>query len=203
DTHKIMFWYNDGSIPLLTDTTQVKDLNAGITYQTDTILYGLDNLTADNKLQFSLYGNHTDPFMINLNQLVLNPHMNTTNYAGPVDVPYSSINNYEIKWDFGPSPGNSTDHRMFEIAIPTSELENYRAYRDLGIVVGGYGTMAFKGTNYWCFSEIDTWIPYDDSLDYNYFNMGGTAPTIPGYNLFFIILILGLVSLILIKRRFK
>ncbi len=204
NTHKIRFWYNDGSIPPLTDITQVKDLNTGTTYQTDTILYGLGNLTADNKLQFSLYGNHTDPFMINLNQLVLNTDMNTTNYAGPVNVPYSSINTYEIAWDFGTSPGNATDHRMFEIAIPTSELEHYRSYRNLGIVIGGYGTMAFKGTNHWCFSEIDTWIPYYDSSDYKYFNMGGAPPPgIPGYNLIFIIAVLGLVSMILTKKSLK
>lgn len=205
DSHKIILWYNNGSFPPLTDTNQVKDLNTGTSYISDVIPYGLGNLTTDKKLQFSLYGNHTDPFMINLNQLHLNIYRNMTNYAGPVNVPYSSINTYEIEWDFGPSPFNSTDHRMFEIAIPTSELEGYKSYKDLGIVVGGYGTMMFKGTNYWCFSEIDTWIPYDDSSDYKYYNMGGTRPKafIPGYNLYFIMGILCVISLILIRKRLK
>ncbi|MFX0041942.1 MAG: hypothetical protein ACFE8L_03420 [Candidatus Hodarchaeota archaeon] len=205
DSHKIILWYNDGSIPPLTDTNQVIDLNTATSYLWDTIPYGLGNLTTDKKLQFSLFGNHTDAFVTNFNQIYLRINRNMTNYAGPVDVPYSSINTYEIAWDFGPSVGNSSDHRMFEIAIPTSELEGYKSYKDLGIIVGGYGTMLFKGTNYWCFSEIDTWLPYDDSSDYKYYNMGGTRPKafIPGYNLYFIMGILGVISLILIKNRSK
>jgi hypothetical protein len=205
DEYKFIIWNSNGSIPQLDHPDNVVDLNTGTSYIQDKFFYGLGNLTSEYKLQFSLFANNSAPFTTNLNVLNFQVMRNDTNYAGPVNVPYSSINNYQIAWSFGPSPDNSTDHRMFEIAIPKNELELYKSYKDLGIVVGGYGTMAFKGTNYWCFSEIDTWIPVDSSDNYLYYNMLGPYPSekIPGYDLYFILAIIGAVSFILFHKRIK
>lgn len=205
DNHKIIFWYNDGSIPPLTDTTQVKDINTGTSYQTDYVMWGIGNLTDDHKFQFSLYGNHTDSFITNLNILNFRLYMNSTNPLISIGLPFSSIKNYEIEWSFGPSPGNSTDHRMFELSIPKSELEHFKSNRELGIVVGGYGTMYINGTNWWCFSKVDTYVPFWDSSQYNYYKMIGlpSKEKIPGYNYFLIIASIGVISIVLIKKKLK
>lgn len=205
DNHKIIFWYNDGSIPPLTDTNQVKDINTGTSYFSDYVMWGIGNLTSDHKFQFSLYGNHTGSFITNLNKLYFYVHMNATSPPFPINFPYSSIKNYQIAWSFGPSPGNSTDHRMFEISIPKSELEHFKSNRELGIVVGGYGTMYINGTNWWCFSKVDTYMPFTDSSQYNYYKMIGlpSKEKIPGYNYFLIIATIGLISIVLIKKKLK
>jgi len=204
DNHNIIFWYNDGTIPLITDKDQVKALNTGTSYQTDVTNYKLGNVTADHKFQFSLFGNHTDAFTLNLDVLNFWISLNDTNSVGLVGMPVSSIKNYQIDWGFGPSPANSTDHRMFEISIPTSELERYKSYKELGIIVGGYGTMAIVGTNWWVFSKVNTYIPYLDSSLYNYYEMKGTPPkAIPGYSSILMLAILGLVSIFAMKIKVK
>lgn len=205
DNHKIIFWYSDGSIPPLTDANQVKDINTGTSYQTDYVMWEKGNMTSDHKFQFSLYGNHTDSFITNLNILNFRLYMNNTNTPLPVGYPFSSIKNYEIEWSFGPSPGNSTDHRMFEISIPKTELEHYKADKELGILVGGYGTMYINGTNWWCFSKVDTYMPYWASSQYNYYKMKGipSKEKIPGYNFYLIVATIGLISLVLIKKKLK
>jgi hypothetical protein len=204
DNHDIIFWYSDGSKPPMTDSDQVKPLNKGTSYQTDAISYGMGNLTTDHKFKFSLFGNHTNPFMINLDILNFAFFLNASNWAGLVGRPLSSIKNYQIEWGFGVSPGNSTDHRMFEISIPKSELERYKSNRELGIVVGGYGTMAIIGTNWWVFSNVSHYIPYLESSQYNYYKMIGIpSKAIPGYNLMLILAVIGLISIVLVKMRPK
>lgn len=204
DNHDIIFWNNDGSMPPITDSNQVKPLNTGTSYQTDIISYGMGNLTADHIFKFSLFGNHTNPFMINLDILNFRVFLNENNWAGPVGSPLSSIKNYQIEWGFGPSPGNSTDHRMFEISIPKSELEHYKSNKELGIVVGGYGTMAITGTNWWCFSKIDYVIPYLESSQYNYYEMKAIpSKAIPGFNTILILATIGLISIVLVKKKLK
>ena len=197
-----IFWYSDGSMPPMTDSNQVKPLNTGTSYQLDTISYGMGNLTADHQFKFSLYGNHTNPFMINLDILNFRIFLNESNWAGMVGSPLSSIKNYQIEWGFGASPGNSTDHRMFEISIPKSELEHYKSNQELGIVVGGYGTMAITGTNWWCFSKVDYYLPYLESSQYNYYEMIGIPSTgIPGYNTILIFTTIGLISIIIVIKK--
>jgi hypothetical protein len=204
NNHNIMFWYSDGTMPPMTDTNQVKFLNTGTSYQTDIISYGMGNVTADHKFQFSLFGNHTDAFTTNLDVLNFWVWLNDSNSVGLVGMPLSSIKNYQIEWGFGSSPGNSTDHRMFEISIPKSELELYKSYKELGIAVGGYGTMAIIGTNWWAFSKVDTYIPYLESSLYNYYKMKGSPPkVVPGYNTILMLAILGLVSIILANIKPK
>ena len=199
---KMIFWNSDGTLPALDDPQQVKPFNTGTSLIQDQFNYGLGNLTVDHKLQFSLFGNNTDPFKTQINFIHFVFRMNRTNYAGPVNYPYSTINNYQINWSFGASPNCPEDHRMFELLIPKSELELYEDNQDLGITVGGYGTLAFKGTNYWCFSEIDTWIDVEVSEYYLYYNMTPEKEAIiPGYNIYFIIAILGAVALVLMKKR--
>ncbi|MFX0082093.1 MAG: hypothetical protein ACFE94_10105 [Candidatus Hodarchaeota archaeon] len=204
DNHDIIFWYNDGSMPPMTDSDQVKPLNKGTSYQTEGISYGMGNLTADHIFKFSLFGNHSNPFTINLDILTFAFFLNASNWPGLVGWPLSSIKNYQIEWGFGPSPGNTTDHRMFEISIPKSELERYKSNTELGIVVGGYGTMAIVGTNWWVFSKVNHYVPYMDSSQYNYYKMVGIpSKAIPGFNILLILATMGLISIVIFKKESK
>jgi hypothetical protein len=204
DDHYIIFWYNDGTFPPITDKDQVKSLNTGTSYFTDVNEYELGNVTTDHKFQFSLFANHTDAFTVNLDALNFWVSLNDSNSVGLVGMPLSSIKNYQIEWGFGASPLNSTDHRMFEILIPTSELEYYKSYNELGVIVGGYGTMAIVGTNYWVFSKVNTHIPYLESSLYNYYEMKGSpSKAIPGYNTILMLSILGIISIVLIRIKSK
>ena len=87
---------------------------------------------------------------------------NATN--DPADLPYvylpvSSINNAEISYGFTGSALNASNHRQFEIKIPKSELEHYNSINELGIIVGGYGTLNFPGKDYWVYSSDINTIP--------------------------------------------
>ena len=68
---KMIFWNSDGTLPALDDPQQVKPFNTGTTLIQDQFNYGLGNLTADHKLQFSLFGNNTDPFKTQINFIIL------------------------------------------------------------------------------------------------------------------------------------
>ena len=68
---------------------------------------------------------------------------------------YSSISNYDIQWRFGTSANNASDHRMFEIRIPKTELEHYNASEEIGIIIGGYGTMTIPNEVFWVFGEYN------------------------------------------------
>ena len=76
---------------------------------------------------------------------------------------------------------------MFEIRIPKSEIEHYDPNGNLGIIVGGYGTLTFVGTNYWVFSSFMGGIQPYDSSRYLFIDMLGIEivlpPGIPGYDL--------------------
>jgi len=76
-------------------------------------------------------------------------------------------------------------HRMFEIRIPKSEIEHYDSNGNLGIMVGGYGTLAFPDSNYWVYSKVMTAMLIQQSDKYYYFNMQGleTPNGVPGYDL--------------------
>ncbi|MBD3254638.1 MAG: hypothetical protein GF383_06070 [Candidatus Lokiarchaeota archaeon] len=224
DEHKLIYWNNDGSFPEMDDNYQVYDLNLGTGFVGEEIDYDVNNLTTDNKLQFSLFANNSQPFEVYLNQLQMFLLLNKTNDAATVTQPYSSIRNYDIDWSFQNSPNNATDHRMYEIAIPKNSLEKYNASGDLGIIVGGYGTMAFLGTSYWVFSKINTGIKIEENDKYNYYNMQGCVSQsislldddddddddakkdiyeVAGYELIALIAVLGIATLIITKKMMK
>ena len=164
----------------------------------------MGNLTDDHIFKFSLFGNNTNPFINNLDELNFKLFLNNSNWAGLVGRPVSSIKNYQIEWGFGVSPGNSTEHRMFEISIPKSELEHYKSNKELGIVVAGYGTLAIVDTNWWCFSKVAHNVPYLESSQYNYYEMKGiSSKAIPGYNTILILAVIGLISIVLVKKKLK
>ncbi|MGD9397132.1 MAG: hypothetical protein PVJ05_11935, partial [Candidatus Thorarchaeota archaeon] len=107
-----------------------------------------------------------------------------TNIAMNTVQPYASIRNYDIAWAFGPTENNASDHRSFEIRIPKSELEGYETETDLGIIVGGYGTLAsWPGTHNWVFSNgVHTGIPEESNVNYHYYSMpmkGWDLPNTP------------------------
>ncbi len=204
---KLVLWNSDGTFPSLSDPDQVISLNTGTSYVTDTEYYGIGNVTANKKLQFSLIGNHSSPFTTYIDQVEFRPFRNYTNWAGHVQVPYSTINSYQIERSFAPSPNNATAHRMFEFAIPKTELELYDPNEDLGIIIGGYGTLAaINGSNWWVFSEIDHHQYVENSTYYKYYNMKGlTLPggAISGYSIFLLIGVLSISSIILMKKKMK
>ncbi|MHA2035825.1 MAG: hypothetical protein ACW98X_05290 [Promethearchaeota archaeon] len=206
--HKLVLWNSDGTFPSLSDPDQVISLNTGTGYFEDNLRIEIGNMTIDKKLQFSLIGNHSTPFTTHIDFLRFNAFRNFTNWAGHVQVPYTTIGNYQLEWDFAPSPGNATPHRTFEFAIPKTELELYDPDEDLGIIVGGYGTLGYiNGSNWWVFSEIDHHQYVQDSTYYKYYDMGGlTLPPggiVSGYSVFLLIGIFSICSLILAKKKLK
>jgi len=212
--NEITFWYSDGTMNA-EDPRQTYSINNGtsLTYDYGTVLAG--NLTSDNKLQFSLIANHSSPFKIQLVSMNIGIwHYDVNTKQGALSDPYSSISNYQIEWGFGTSfNSNTSDHRMYEIKIPKSELEHYDSDADLGIIIGGYGTMSFANKNYWAFSQKNNSIREEKSDNYWYFNMSGLilpAGAGPGNILLIVvpvvITVIGIVavaSIILIKKRQK
>lgn len=121
---------------------------------------------------------------------------------------YSSVSNYDIEWSFGSSANNASDHRMFEIKIPKSELQHYNANEEIGIIIGGYGTMTFPNELFWVFSEHNTSIRHQISENYLYYDMLGCiappGPAIPGYYTPIVLALVIIVSYpILRKKKFK
>jgi hypothetical protein len=96
---------------------------------------------------------------------------------------------------------------MFEFSIPKAELEHYDSNEELGIIVGGYGTLGFiNGSNFWVFSTIDYWQRVEDSSYYNYYDMKGVESpggAISGYSLIVLIGITSVCSIIVIKKKLK
>lgn len=178
--HKIIMWDSDDTMPPLEVPNQVKQLSTNEFFYTEYTNYAITNLTNDNEIRFSLYANHSSPFKINIDEIKFNIPYNRTNFGESVYYPYSTIKNYQIDWSFGPSPNNATDHRMFEFCIPKSELEGYNANTELGIIVGGYGTLAtYPNTNNWVYSETDIAIFPGESDKYKYYDMKGVAIPFP------------------------
>lgn len=206
DSHKLVVWNSDGTFPSLIDPLQVISLNTLSSYDQSYYNIGIGNLTADHKLQFSLIGNNSISFKTSINLLRFRFLANYTNWAGHVRVPHTTINSYQIDRSFGASPNNATDHRMFEISIPKTELEHFKSNEELGIIVGGYGTLGYiNGSNFWVFSTIDYWQHVEDSTYYNYYDMKGIDGSTPisGYPLLFLVGIASICSAILIKKKFK
>jgi hypothetical protein len=77
-------------------------------------------------------------------------------------------------------------------------------------MIGGYGTLSFPNTSYWVYSKYIDEITEEQSKDYYYFNMLGIefplterGGAIFGYNSLLIIGIIGISSVIIIKRKLK
>jgi len=176
---KIILWYNNGTWNK-DDPKQVIEINDDTGWLSESFGYGVGNLTADHKLQFSLYGNHSIPFMTQFETFEFTMWVNSSNTKnGALGEPFSSISNYQIEWDFGPSFNNASNHRMFEIKIPKNELEHYNPDGDLGIMVGGYGTMSFPQELYWVYSLFNKSIRQQKSENYYYYNMKGCSLSVP------------------------
>jgi len=205
---KIILWYNNGTYNK-DDPKQVFEINDDTGWLSESFGYGVGNLTVDHKLQFSLYGNHSASFMTQFEVFEFAIWVNTTNtHLGALaQYPYSSISNYQIEWAFGPSFNNASNHRMYEIKIPKNELEHYDADGDLGIIVGGYGTMSFPKELFWVYSPLNSRIRQEISENYYYFDMKGcvgteSPPGIPGFppTYVYLFLLIG-ISVILYKKR--
>ncbi|OLS21714.1 MAG: hypothetical protein ThorAB25_26570, partial [Candidatus Thorarchaeota archaeon AB_25] len=97
----------------------------------------------------------------------------TTNIAQRTVYPFATIRDYDIAWAFGPTENNASDHRSFEFKIPKSELEGYEMDTPLGIIAGGYGTLAsWPGTHRWVLAgSIHTGIPEQMSQEYLNYTM--------------------------------
>lgn len=203
---KIILWYNNGTYNK-DDPNQIFEINDDTSWQPEIFWYDGGNLTVDHKIQFSLYGNHSAPFKTQFDYFQFDVYYNDSNdKGGAMTYPFSSITNYQIEWDFAPSFNNASNHRMFEIQIPKSELEHYNPNGHLGIIVGGYGTMVFPNELFWVYSTNIMQIRPHTSDFYYYYNMQGCplpAGVIPSYDVFLLIGIIGIISLILTRRIIK
>jgi hypothetical protein len=133
-----------------------------------------ENFTSDSNVRLSLYGAHSTPFNTSIDLLRVPVYTNERTLIAQNTVsPYASIRDYDIAWAFGPTENNASDHRSFEFKIPKSELEGYEMDTELGIIAGGYGTLAgWPSTHNWVFaSSILTGIPEENSAEYRYYSM--------------------------------
>lgn len=138
---------------LLNNPKQTKMINTGTSYELTVGIEGSrDNYTQDDTILISYIGVGDVPFKTNFDSfMMVFKHTPVTSIAdGAVRYPYSTISDFDIAWTFGPSENNASDHRMFEFKIPKSELEGYEMDTDLGLFIGGYGTLsAWPNTHNW------------------------------------------------------
>ena len=204
-SNEIIFWYNNGTWNK-NDPNQVRSINTRTFFRPDFIIYNATNLTADCKMQFSLYANHSEPFSLQFDYLQFTVHFDDINRPeSTISFPFTSINNFEIKWDFNTSANSASNHLMFEFKIPKSELEHYNSNTGLGILVGGYRTTSLVGSNYWVYSKFTDYFNEEKSRDYYYYNMKGcSVPSssliITRYDIFFVIGAISVLSIISFKR---
>jgi len=194
--HEVIIGYNDGTFNP-DDPNQVRTLSTSTTPDNVQFICQKGNITDDREIKFALFANNSNPFKTMIDNIHITPYSNHSNSVATVSYPYTSIENYEIIWGFGPSPNNASDHRMYEIRISKSEVAHYDADEELGIITGGYGTMSFPGKNYWVFSATDLNIQEQISTSYLYYDMKGcTAP--PGSDLWIYLVIIGTLSAVLV-----
>ncbi len=204
--HQLYLAYSDGSVNP-SDSDQVRNLSTTTGLEVTQFDYNIGNLSTNHEMKFVLYANDTSPFLTQIDSLQLTYYINQTNHVATVTYPYTSINNYDVEWSFGPSANNASSHRMYEIRIPKSELEHYDPNEALGIQVGGYGTMSFPGKMYWVLSTTDlNLLPYLSDR-YLYYDMEGCdAPSgsdIPGYNMYLLLSIMGFALIMLVRRKYR
>ncbi len=195
---RIRFWYrtqHNVSIDehFLSVSDNPGDLNPDINFAmgtgTSEILSYVDvlieNFTSTNNLRFSMNGVNDVPFNTSIDFLQYSLFIDQpTTIGGNSVYPYASIRNYDIAWAYGPTENNASDHRSFEFKIPKSELEGYEMDTPLGIIAGGYGTLAsWPNTHNWVFADNKlTGIPEEDSSQYMNYTMqmkGWTPPSVP------------------------
>ncbi|MHA1963815.1 MAG: hypothetical protein ACXACG_01935 [Candidatus Thorarchaeota archaeon] len=142
-----------------------------------------ENFTSSTNLRMSMNGVNNVPFNTSFELIMYEVYVDRRTNIGQYSVyPYASIRNYDIAWAYGPTENNASDHRSFEFKIPKSELEGYEMDNDLGIIAGGYGTLAsWPGTHRWVLAgSIDTGIPEEDSSEYINYTMPMKGWTPPG-----------------------
>ena len=205
--HKLVFWYSDGTVNS-SDPLQTRTINTGTSFIPESFDYGPANLSSEYIMKFSIIGNNSAPFTTQFEYIEFSIRYNHTNtHGGAIINAYSSISNYNIEWSFGPSANNASDHRMFEISIPKTELEHYDADEEIGIVVGGYGTMTFPNEVFWAFGEFNDSIKHQWHENYNYYDMFGCVvslpqnPVVPGYNLPIVIVLATVATLSLLRKQ--
>jgi hypothetical protein len=166
-------------------------LNPDIAYDmgtgTSEVYYGVniyrENFTSGENLRISMNGANDVPFNTSIDMMQYEIYIDQPTNIGQNSVyPYASIRNYDVAWAYGPTENNASDHRSFEFKIPKSELEGYEMDTPLGIIAGGYGTLAsWPGTHRWVFANNKfTGIPEEDSSQYNNYSMPMKGWTPPG-----------------------
>ncbi len=175
DRHYLTIRDDLGTIEL-DNPNKTLEINTGTTWDEHVIHVTPGNFTEDKRVLLSLIGINDAPFNTSYDRLQLTIMSNHTNTGGMyymVPYPYTTINSYEIDWAFWSSENNATPHRTFEIKIPKSELEGYETDTDLGIMVGGYGTLSsWPNTHNWVLANgTDTGIPFMETDAYYYYSM--------------------------------
>jgi hypothetical protein len=84
-----------------------------------------------------------------------NHYKNFTNNLEPSGLMLNSTCTYEVAYSFMSTPNFEIPHRVFEFNITLSSLENLTATSDYGLLVEGYGTMAFSFGNWSSFDNFD------------------------------------------------
>jgi hypothetical protein len=195
---KVRFWYrskNNATIDehflSVSDNSGElnPDINVAMGTGTSEILNSIDifkeNFTSGNNLRISMNGVYDAPFVTSFDFMQFEIYIDEPNEIGQNSAyPYASIRDYDIAWAYGPTENNASDHRSFEFKIPKSELEGYEMDTTLGIIAGGYGTLAsWPGTHSWVFANNKlTGIPEEDSSEYLNYSMpmkGWTPPDAP------------------------
>ncbi|QEE14659.1 hypothetical protein DSAG12_00472 [Promethearchaeum syntrophicum] len=177
DSHRVVAWKPDGTLDL-DDPNQNFNLSKNSVPNNDWGYINSGNLTAENTLKISIIANSSSlEFEVLYDRIFFYIEVDSYNHGGPddhiMDKPLSSIKNAEYSIGFGPSSLNSTSHRQFEFKIPKSELEHYDANQELGIIVGGYGTMSFEDKDFWCYSKSSFFLDENFSDQYLYYDMQG------------------------------
>jgi len=206
--HKIVFWYSDGTMNP-NDPQQTVAINTGTSMVAEYYPYGVGNLSSEQIMKFSIIGNNSAPFTTYFQQVEFAIRNNETNtFYGAMLNPYSSIANYDIEWSFGTSANNNSNHRMFEVKIPKTELEHYDADEEIGIIVGGYGTMSFPNEVFWVYGEFNNSIRPQRTDYYKYYDMLGIdtppqpqGPAIPGFYIPIIIALATVSTFSLLKKQ--
>ena len=174
DSQKMVFWYNNGTYNI-TDTSHVFDINTGTSTIPESFDFYPQNASQNETIKFSIFGNHSAPFLHQIDYLRATIYSNSTNGAANIQYPYSSLkDNYILNWSFTPSSKNAANHRQFEFKIPKLELEGYTSNEELGIIVGGYGTAGFENLDYWVYSNFISGFMHESYTAYRYFSMDTT-----------------------------
>ena len=164
-----------------------------------------NNRTFTNPTEWRSYiNNGTEALIYDVHQSqVMNFTTNATVADGHIGCQNLTVSTYELVWGFSASTNNASNHRMFEIKILKSDLELYDPNGYLGVYVAGYGTLSINNQPYWHYPYIiGNWSIYDHRSDaYGYYNMKGLGPAgtnIPGYDIFVLLGVIGVTSVVLI-----